>query len=446
MNAPPKLCFLLISFWSFEFSRNSVQNLTRNRFNSWRLGNMKFSIFSTISFAALLFVALFAGSTLCNLFLHDAASRHKRDTTLVFPSHKAHRQFKSISSPLSLLSVKREVEEACIKDPPPSINVTEQQGIARFHRKPLEFEILRPTALARQFARRAGKFFQSRCEMKFFMTWISPARTFRRREFFALESLFKAHPHGCLMILSATMDSRHGGHILKPLHDRGFKVLAVTPDLPYLFENTAAITWFDEIKKGNKDPGEIPLAQNLSNLLRLAVLYKYGGVYMDTDFIILKKFSGLRNSIGAQSMDAETGSWTRLNNAVLVFDKNHPLLLNFMEEFSITFNGNKWGYNGPYLVSRVTQRVEKMPGYNFTVLPPMAFYPVAWNKIDGFFQRPQNPAMSRWISAKLHQLSGETYGVHLWNRMSRRLRIEEGSIIGRLISDHCIICEDIYSA
>ena len=74
----------------------------------------------------------------------------------------------------------------------------------------------------------------------------------------------------------------------------------MTPDLAFLFKNTPAKAWFEEMKSGNKDPVEIPIAQNLSNLMRLVVLYKYGGVYLDTDFIVLKAFSGLKNLIGAK--------------------------------------------------------------------------------------------------------------------------------------------------
>ncbi|KAJ6871338.1 hypothetical protein NC652_036875 [Populus alba x Populus x berolinensis] len=125
---------------------------------------------------------------------------------------------------------------------------------------------------------------------------------------------------------------------------------------------------------------------------------------------------------------------------------NHPLLLKFIEEFASTFDGNKWGHNGPYLVSRVVQRVAERPGYNFTILPPMAFYPVGWNRIDGFFKKPENKVESRWVNAKLLQLSGEPYGIHLWNRQSSRFSIEEGSVMGRLISDHCVICEYKYSS
>ncbi|KAK7294670.1 hypothetical protein RJT34_17560 [Clitoria ternatea] len=106
-------------------------------------------------------------------------------------------------------------------------------------------------------------------------------------------------------------------------------------------EWTLAEAWFHELRKGKKDPGEIPLFQNLSNLIRLAVLYKYGGVYIDTDFIVLKSLAGLRNCSGAQGVDSGGRHWTRLNNAVLIFDMNHPLLLRFIDEFSLTFDGNE---------------------------------------------------------------------------------------------------------
>ncbi|EEF31028.1 lactosylceramide 4-alpha-galactosyltransferase [Ricinus communis] len=326
-------------------------------------------------------------------------------------------------------------------------NVTEEERIIWFKRKLPGLEIFKSNELTRQFHSRVLEFFDQKCDVQFFMTWISPVSSFGRREFLAMDSLFKVHPNGCLMILSGTMDSIQGYRILKPLVDVGFKVAAVTPDLQFLFKNTPAEIWLQEMMSGNKDPGEIPLSQNLSNLIRLAVIYKYGGIYIDTDFIFLKSFKGLRNSIGAQSIDAVSRNWTRLNNAVLVFDKNHPLMYKFIEEFAATFDGNKWGHNGPYLVSRVVARVAGRPEYNnFTVLPPKAFYPVDWNRIGGFFKKPEDQAASRWVKAKLLQLSGETYGLHLWNKQSCRIRIEEGSVMAGLISDHCVICEYDYSS
>lgn len=411
-------------------------------FDYRRISFMKSSVISTISFVAIFFLVICANSFISNISFHSVTFENKKIT---------HRRFKSSSSHIPLLSVIEETTEDDTEsnddDLIPPYHLTEEERIVWFRERLPQLKLFKLTPLTLEFDERIRQFFHKGCEIQLFMTWIFPADSFGKREFYSMESLFKSHPNGCLMILSKSMDSRLGFKILKPLLNRGFHVIAITPNFPFLVKNTPAERWFDELMKGNVDPGEIPLAQNLSNLLRLVVLYKYGGIYLDTDFIILKNFSALRNSIGAQSMGASTKNWTRLNNAVLIFDKKHPLLYKFIEEFALSFDGNKWGYNGPYLVSRVTERMTiEEKGYNITVLPPLAFYPVDWNRIGGLFKKPVNRVTLKWVKAKLLQLSEETYGVHLWNKQSRRLRIEEGSIISTLISEHCVICENIYTS
>lgn len=411
------------------------------------LGSAKTVIISFITVAAVfsIFYADFLVSKVCL----QSSAVEIQEVSEVLQIHTTERRIKSTVTTIQLLATQEEIREVHSTNQKflnPPINVTEEERIEWFRKKLPEFEIFKSTNLTRKFHRRIQRFFNDKCEVKFFMTWISPAESFKRRDFLSMESLFKVHPHGCLVILSGTLDSMQGYRILRPLLDRGFKVTAVTPDLAFLVKNTPAESWLREMKSGNKDPGEIPLAQNLSNLVRLTALFKYGGVYLDTDFIVLKSFAGLRNSIGAQSINTVSKTWSRLNNAVLVFDGKHPLVLKFIQEFAATFDGNKWGHNGPYLVSRVVERVAGRPGYSFTVLPPAAFYPVNWNRIGGFFKKPENQGDSRWVKAKLLQLSGETYGVHLWNKQSSRIRIEEGSVMARLISDHCIICTNIYSS
>ncbi|XVF27672.1 hypothetical protein REPUB_Repub14bG0128900 [Reevesia pubescens] len=300
---------------------------------------------------------------------------------------------------------------------------------------------------AKRFSSRVKDFFQnSKCKSWFFMTWISSVESLGDRELLAIESVFKSHPKACLVMVSNSLDSKRGSVVLKPFLDKGFKLIAVNPDLDYIFKNTYAELWFNRLKKGNVDPGEVSLGQNLSNLLRLALLYKYGGIYIDTDIIVLKSFSKLRNVIGAQSINLQTKNWSRLNNAVLIFDKQHPLLYKFIQEFALTFDGNKWGHNGPYLVSRVVERVTGRPGFNFTVLPPPAFYPVDWNKIRSLFRGPINQIHSHWLHNKLKQIRMHSYSVHLWNRQSRKVRVQEGSIIHHILSDCCIFCNSSKSS
>lgn len=301
---------------------------------------------------------------------------------------------------------------------------------------------LRLGAQSTGFAARVNGFFAaSSCEARFFMTWISSLESFGDREAFAVESLFNSHPDGCLVIVSSSLDSDEGRDILRPFRDKGLKAIAISPNFGYLFRNTHAQLWFQRLKRGRLDPGEVALGQNLSNLLRLVLLYKFGGVYIDTDVVVLKSMSRLRNVIGAQTLDAGTGNWSRLNNAVLAFDKGHPLLFKFIQEFALTFDGNKWGHNGPYLVSRVVARVGRRPGYgNFAVMPPSAFYPVDWSRVRSLFRGPRGHLHAKWLHDKLRHIRSRSYAVHLWNKQSRKLRVERGSIVDHIMADCCIFC------
>ncbi|KAL9243595.1 hypothetical protein vseg_017464 [Gypsophila vaccaria] len=299
------------------------------------------------------------------------------------------------------------------------------------------------------FSRKVKQFFlENSCEIRVFMTWISPLASFGDREKFCIESLFRFNPNACLLIVSKSMDTYNGTQILRPFLRMNFKVMAVTPDFGFVFKDTMGAKWYNELMKGKIKKGEISLGQNLSNLLRLAILYKYGGIYMDTDFIVLKSLSKLRNSIGAQAIDTRTKKWSRLNNALLIFDKKHLLLSRFIEEFALTFNGNKWGHNGPYLVSRVVNRLnngnvgfdEKI---NVTILAPSAFYLMDWIRIGSLFRQPKhkNELDLHWINDKLKQIEEESYAIHLWNRESRGIKVGNGSVISHLMKRSCVFCK-----
>jgi len=301
--------------------------------------------------------------------------------------------------------------------------------------------LLRKTPQTRRFAARADELFAGPCTDRFFMTWLSPLAQFGRRELLVLESLFRWHRGGCLLVASDTMDSAGGRDKLRPFLERGFRLAVASPDFAYLLNGTPAEAWLGAVQRGGVSLGSVPLGQNLSNLLRLALLYRYGGIYLDADVVVLRPLSDLRNAIGAQAVDEATGEWRRLNNAVMVFDRAHPLLHEFIAEFAAAFDGSKWGHNGPYLVSRVAARLRHgSPDLAFTVLPPRAFYPVHWSRIGGLFVAPKGRKDKRWVKAKVENIKGESFGIHLWNRESSRLEMEEGSVIGTLISDSCLFC------
>ncbi|XP_044502724.1 lactosylceramide 4-alpha-galactosyltransferase-like [Mangifera indica] len=322
--------------------------------------------------------------------------------------------------------------------------------MAWFRGKLPDLDVLKSNDFGQKFHGRVLEFFDKNCTNQFFMIWFSPARKFGPREFLTVESLMKANPQACLMILSRTLDSRRGHKILKPLLDRGLKIVAVTPDVPFLLKNTPAEAWLEELKSGNKDPGKYPLYNNLSNLIRLAILYRYGGVYLDTDFIVLRNFTGLRNAVGVQVIDPKTKKWSSVNNALMIFDISHPILVEFLREFATTFDGNMWGHNGPYMLSRVIKRPDvggaNTTPYNITILPIKAFYPVDWFQMPKLYKKPTTEQESKRAEETVAELNRDSYALHLWNKETRGLIIEEGSVVQRIIASHCLICRDTYNS
>lgn len=323
----------------------------------------------------------------------------------------------------------------------PSVTKSSRKKASAKRNKSLLKLLLRKTPQTRQFAACTDELFAAPCTDRFFMTWLSPLEQFGRRELLVLESLFRWHRGGCLLVASDTMDSTGGRDKLRPFLERGFRLAVASPDFAYLLNGTPAEAWLGAVQRGRVSLGSVPLGQNLSNLLRLALLYRYGGIYLDADVVVLRPLSDLRNTIGAQAMNDATGDWRRLNNAVMVFDRAHQLLHEFIAEFAAAFDGSKWGHNGPYLVSRVAARLRhRSPGLAFTVLPPRAFYPVHWSKIGGLFVAPKDRKGERWVKAKVENIKGQSFGIHLWNRESSRMEMEEGSVIETLISDSCLFC------
>ncbi|CAN0879785.1 Lactosylceramide 4-alpha-galactosyltransferase [Linum grandiflorum] len=401
----------------------------------------KTPIFSAISFATLFFI----------LYLDTNFRTTPQHSTLPYPADanddgNAHRFELTTRMSIDTNREEQKEEEAVVDPLVPPVNVTIAGRIEWFRQKLPELDLLNSNdELSRSFHGRVVDFFNNNCSVQFYMVWLSPARTFGPREFLAADTLFKSNPNACLVIVSRSMDSKTGTRKLQPLLDLGFKVLAVTPNVPFLVEDTPGEDWLAEMKTGTKDPGYIPLTINLSNLIRIAMIYKYGGVYLDTDFIVLKDFSGLRNAVGAQTVDSTTNQWSSINNAVIIFDRGHPMVLEFIKEFANTFNGNKWGNNGPAMFTRVFERVVDVQR-NVTVMPPNAFYPVDWIEIRKLFKMPMTMSRSRWADQVLSDMERDSYALHLWNKRSRQLIVEEGSVMDRLISDHCVVCQHINHA
>ncbi|XP_063709981.1 lactosylceramide 4-alpha-galactosyltransferase-like [Culicoides brevitarsis] len=176
---------------------------------------------------------------------------------------------------------------------------------------------------------------------------------------------------------------------------------------------------------------------HFSDFLRLFVLYKYGGIYLDTDFIVLKSLGDLKPGWSV----AETTYWVA--SAAMSFDATgygHYLAEVLVREFMNTYNGTEYAYNGPGLLTRVAQRLcfttetKKMkrgPCFDFEILDTKLFYPIGYDAKDPLFN-PQN-------LTKTLEMVKDAYAVHCWNGLvgSVHLKVGTKAGIGVLAEKHC---------
>ncbi|XP_069069714.1 alpha-1,4-N-acetylglucosaminyltransferase-like [Pleurodeles waltl] len=174
-----------------------------------------------------------------------------------------------------------------------------------------------------------------------------------------------------------------------------------------------------------------------SDASRLALVWKYGGIYFDTDVISIRPIPEEEFLVCAYTM-------THTSNGIFGFNQFQPFLWDCMKEFAVNYKGQQWGYQGPQLVTRVLQRLGQLPKmdsgggdskfYNFSYLHPHRFYPIPPHSWEKFFE-PWDPKYT-FVGS---------YGLHFFNFMNykkSKMIIGSNSLAERLYRQHC---PNIYS-
>lgn len=153
----------------------------------------------------------------------------------------------------------------------------------------------------------------------------------------------------------------------------------------------------------------------VSDFVRLQKVREHGGVYLDTDFEIIRPLDSLLH-LSCFLGEEKIG---RLNSGILGAEPDHPFLAHCLELMR-----NRHDSGQPFLIApEVCTRVYSQYPEKVDVLPPEVFYPFnPYNEIPGNAQ------------LMYCDITGNTYAIHHWAkswRMPLHLRIRRG--IGRLL-------------
>ncbi|XP_062189293.1 uncharacterized protein At4g19900-like [Phragmites australis] len=283
------------------------------------------------------------------------------------------------------------------------------------------------------------RFFEhGKCSMKVFMVWNSPEWAYGVRHQRGLESLLKQHPEACVVMLSETLELKFFKEFLK----EGYKVAVAVPNLDELLESTPthvfASLWYEW-----RQTKYYPL--HYSELVRLAALYKYGGIYLDSDVIVLKPLTSLRNSIGATKQVSGNSSFS---SAVLAFEKRSPFLAECLKEFYSTYDDTLLQWNGAELMTRVISNLSSRADENLGHLdiklePSVTFYPIASTDIARYFSEPGNMVEKTQHDAMFSRILKDSTTFHLWSGITSSLVPESSSLVEKILNLYCLHCLDV---
>ncbi|XP_034474400.1 lactosylceramide 4-alpha-galactosyltransferase-like [Drosophila innubila] len=181
------------------------------------------------------------------------------------------------------------------------------------------------------------------------------------------------------------------------------------------------------------------LFSHISDFLRFLTLYRYGGLYLDMDVVMLRSIEDVPpNFTGAESN-------THLAAGVMSFAATgfgHEMADLCLRDFINNFDGSDWGNNGPGVITRVAQAIcgtkditlmleDRKRCLGFKIFDRNAFYAVPWKHWRHFFE----PQLLEQTLAH----TKDSILVHVWNKHSKQQAIKVGSstAYGKYAEQHC---------
>ncbi|XP_062914266.1 lactosylceramide 4-alpha-galactosyltransferase-like [Mobula hypostoma] len=244
----------------------------------------------------------------------------------------------------------------------------------------------------------------------------------------SVESAARSHPKAKVVFYMKGLTATGGKQTLEMSLLNCFPNVEIKPiDLKEIFADTPLYSWYLQLNTW----WQPYLITTISDAARLAVIWKYGGIYLDTDIIVLKNLLNLTNSIGREQKYL-------VNTAFLAFNQHHDYIGRCLKDFVEHYNGWIWGHQGPQLVTRMLKKwcqknsvtkIQQCKGVK--MLNPEAFYPIRWQDWKKYFEVVSH--------SEAQELLKNSYGVHIWNKKSHGTRFQIGSkvMIDQLSSVYC---------
>ena len=103
---------------------------------------------------------------------------------------------------------------------------------------------------------------------------------------------------------------------------------------------------------------------HLSDALRVLLIWKFGGFYLDLDYVVINKMTQYENFVVSNNV----GKYGVTNNA-FSFPHGHHFLSNVMTKMKESYNANCWSCIGPGLFTQSLQNISEDKSISVNVIP-----------------------------------------------------------------------------
>uniref|UniRef100_L7M001 Putative secreted protein n=1 Tax=Rhipicephalus pulchellus TaxID=72859 RepID=L7M001_RHIPC len=253
----------------------------------------------------------------------------------------------------------------------------------------------------------------------------------------AVESAARLNPDWTVYLLSVA----HGEEALKDNATSSFsQLLTSIPNVVMgtikpqeVFQGTPLESWYES---GILNKSAYPV-EHLADALRLAVVYKEGGVYLDIDVIVMRSLDSLPPCV----CQAPVNGGDMVGNAFFAFHRGDPFLLYLMETARKVYKPREWSSIGPLLLRQATlarcraKTVKRILGHRcggdegFTVMPHWIFMPISAG--DWKLHFAANASRQVWI------MSAGSYVIHFYNALSSKTHAVPGCFYREAAELYC---------
>ena len=155
------------------------------------------------------------------------------------------------------------------------------------------------------------------------------------------------------------------------------------------------------------------------DLVRYCILHKYGGIFLDLDFLVLRKFDSLINNkqcvFGLES-SKNIENWKKdkiICNAWMACIPNHTFfknIIDYSQNKKLDLN-NVLSSTGPFFLTGCYDNYEDQ--YKITLLESFYLYPLNYEEIDYYAKKHKN----HWSKNKNNDLMSKikfSFAIHLF--------------------------------